>query len=48
MEKNKSTKTTVKKSPEPGHSRRVQNSKPCVARKKGGGSLDPGPNKPKK
>lgn len=48
MEKNKSTKTTVKKSPEPRHSRRVQDSKPSVARKRGGGSLDPGPNKHKK
>lgn len=48
MEKNKSTKTTVKKSSEPRHSRRVQDSKPNVAKKRGGGSLDPGPNKPKK
>ena len=48
MEKNKSTKTTVKKSPEPRHSRRVQDSKPNVAKRRGGGSLDPGPNKPKK
>ena len=33
---------------EPRYSRRVQDSKPSVARKRGGGSLDPGPNKPKK
>lgn len=48
MEKSKSTKTTVKKSSESKHSRKVQDSKPSVARKRGGGSLDPGPNKPKK
>ena len=48
MEKNKNTKTTVKKSLGPRHCRRVQDSKPSIARKRGGGSLDPGPNKPKK
>lgn len=48
MEKNKSTKTTVKKSPEPRHSCRVQDSKHRVTKKNSGGSLDPGPNKPKK
>lgn len=45
MVKNRSTKTTVKKSASPKH--RVQDSKKCVSKKRGGGSLDPGPNKPK-
>lgn len=47
MEKSKSTKTTVKKSAAPRQSGRVQYSKRSVAKKKGGGSLDSGPNKPK-
>ena len=46
MVKNSSTKTTVKKSTSP--KQRVQDSKKCVSKKRGGGSLDPGPNKPKK
>ena len=45
MVKNRSTKTTVKKSGSP--KQRLQDSKKCVAKKKGGGSLDSGPNKPK-
>ena len=48
MEKSKTTKTTVKKFSDPGPERRVHDSKPSVAKKRGGGSLDPGPNKPKK
>ena len=48
MEKSKSTKTIVKKSTTPRQSGRVSFSKPNVAKKRGGGSLDSGPNKPKK
>lgn len=47
MEKSKSTKTTVKKSTSPRQSGRTQDSKARVTHKKGGGSLDSGPNKPK-
>jgi hypothetical protein len=48
MEKSKSTKTTIKKSSSPRPNHRVKDSKRSFAKKSGGGSLDPGPNKPKK
>jgi hypothetical protein len=48
MEKSKSTKTTVKRSSSPRPNHRTQDSKHSFAKKSGGGSLDPGPNKPKK
>lgn len=47
MEKRKSTKTTVKKSSSPTPNHRGQDPKRSVSHKRGGGSLDPGPNKPK-
>lgn len=47
MEKSKSTKTTIKESTSPRQSGRTQDSRARVSKKKGGGSLDPGPNKPK-
>lgn len=49
MEKSKcSTKTTVKKSSGPRPKHVVKDSKRSFAKKSGGGSLDPGPNKPRR
>ena len=43
----KATKTTTVKRSAPKQSPRVHDSKSRVVHKKGGGSLDSGPNKPK-
>lgn len=47
MKQGKSTKNAVKKSSESRPIRKTQDSKSNVSKKRGGGSLDPGPNKPK-
>lgn len=43
----KTTKTTTVKKSAPKQNPKVRDSKKSLTKKSGGGSLDPGPNKPK-